>query len=378
LVVASNGKKPPFKAEIVGSLLRPANLREAREQQGDAKIEPEKLWDIEEQCINEAVALQASVGLQVCTDGDFHRRHWMLDFVEKIAGLRLQGGLPIKFHNESGDIEFSPPRFEIYERLAHERNISVDEFKSLKAKADNRGLAAKQTMPSPMCIHFRGGRAAINAAVYRDMEEFYADLCEVYRQEIRQLYAEGCRYIQVDDTNFPYLCDPTLREQAVQRGEDPALLPSRYVALMNDILRDKPADLIVGIHMCRGNHASAWVAEGGYDPVAEIAFGDMNVDGFFLEYDTARAGSFEPLRFMTGNKIAILGLVTTKKPQLESKDELKRRIDDASRFIPLDRLALSPQCGFASTIEGNRLTPDDQRRKLELVVQTATEVWGTA
>jgi 5-methyltetrahydropteroyltriglutamate--homocysteine methyltransferase len=376
--VVSDRKTPPFRAEIVGSLLRPANLLEARERQTRAAADAKQLWDIEEQCIDDAVALQRAVGLRVCTDGDFHRRHWMLDFVEKIAGLRLQGGLPIKFHNENGDIEFSPPRFEIYERLAHEQNIAVDEFQSLKTKADGLGLVAKQTMPSPMCIHFRGGRAAINAAVYGDMEEFYADLCEVYRQELAQLYAAGCRYVQVDDTNFPYLCDPALRQQAVQRGEDPALLPRRYVALMNDILRDKPADLTVGIHMCRGNHASAWVAEGGYDPIAEIAFGDMNVDGFFLEYDTARAGSFEPLRFLTGDKIAILGLVTTKKPQLESKDDLKRRIDEASRFVALDRLALSPQCGFASTIEGNRLTADDQKRKLELVVQTANEVWGTA
>jgi len=371
-------QKPPFRAEIVGSLLRPTRLLDAREQQRHGTLTPEQVWDIEEQCIDEAVALQSETGLHVCTDGDFHRRHWMLDFVEKIEGLRLKGGLPIKFHNESGDIEFSPPRFEIFDRLDHKRDISVDDFRVLKPKAEARDLIPKQTMPSPMCIHFRGGRAAIDANVYPDIEKFFADLTAVYRKEIAELYAAGCRYVQIDDTNLPYLCDPNLTAQAAQRGEDPAALPARYVQLMNDVLRRKPDDLTVGIHMCRGNHASSWVAEGGYDPVAEIVFGEMNVDGFFLEYDTPRAGTFEPLRFLTKGKTAILGLVTTKKPQLESKDELKRGIDEASRFAPLDQLALSPQCGFASTIEGNRVTADDQKRKLRLVVETAHDVWGSA
>jgi 5-methyltetrahydropteroyltriglutamate--homocysteine methyltransferase len=229
-----------------------------------------------------------------------------------------------------------------------------------------------------MCVHFRGGRAAIDKAVYPDIEEFFADLTQVYREEIRVLYEAGCRYLQIDDTNLPFLCDPALREHVRKIGEDPDTLPALYVRMMNDALRDRPADLTVCLHMCRGNHASSWIAEGGYDPVAAEVFGEMNVDGFFLEYDSPRAGGFEPLRHLTNGKVAVLGLVTTKKPQLESKDELKRRIDEAAKFVPLERLALSPQCGFASSITGNSVSPDDQKRKFTLVVETAREVWGTA
>jgi 5-methyltetrahydropteroyltriglutamate--homocysteine methyltransferase len=225
-------------------------------------------------------------------------------------------------------------------------------------------------------VHFRGGCAAIDPAIYPDIEDFFADLTRVYQEEIAALYAAGCRYLQIDDTNLPFLCDPALRDNVRKIGEDPDTLPQLYVRLMNDALRGKPADMVVGVHMCRGNHASSWVAEGGYDPIAEIVFGEMNVDAFFLEYDSPRAGGFAPLRYLTGRKVAVLGLVTTKKPQLENKEELKRRIGEAAKYIPLERLALSPQCGFASTIAGNALSPEDQRRKLELVVQTAREVWG--
>jgi 5-methyltetrahydropteroyltriglutamate--homocysteine methyltransferase len=229
-----------------------------------------------------------------------------------------------------------------------------------------------------MCVHFRGGRAAIDRSVYPDIEEFFQDLARVYREEIRALYEAGCRYVQIDDTNLPFLCDPALREGARKIGEDPATLPALYVRMMNDALHGRPDDMTVCLHLCRGNHASSWIAEGGYEPVAEITFGEMAVDGFFLEYDSERAGGFEPLRHLRGGKVAVLGLVTTKKPALESKDELKRRIDEAAKFVPLDRLALSPQCGFASTLTGNRLTIDDEKRKLALVVETAQEVWGTA
>jgi 5-methyltetrahydropteroyltriglutamate--homocysteine methyltransferase len=229
-----------------------------------------------------------------------------------------------------------------------------------------------------MCVHFRGGRAAIDKAVYPDVEEFFADLAQVYREEIRDLHAAGCRYLQIDDTNLPFLCDPALRDHVRKIGEDPDALPALYVRMMNDALQDRPDGMTVCVHMCRGNHASSWVAEGGYDPIAEIVFSEMKVDGFFLEYDSPRAGGFAPLRHLTGNKVAVLGLVTTKKPEMESKDDLKRRIDEAAKYLPLERLALSPQCGFASTIAGNRLSIADEERKLRLVVETAQEVWGGA
>jgi 5-methyltetrahydropteroyltriglutamate--homocysteine methyltransferase len=320
--------------------------------------------------------MQREVGLAVCTDGEFHRRHWFLDFLERIDGVEVHGGLPTKFHNEQGDVEFAPPRFEVHSRVRRSRPLAVDDFRALKPIADGNGLTAKQAIPSPMCVHFRGGRAAIDPAIYPDIEDFFADLTRVYQEEIAELYAADCRYLQIDDTNLPFLCDPALRDNVRKIGEDPDTLPQLYVRLMNDALRGKPADMVVGVHMCRGNHASSWVAEGGYDPIAEIVFGEMNVDAFFLEYDSPRAGGFAPLRYLTGRKVAVLGLLTTKKPQLETKEELKRRISDAAKFAPLERLAVSPQCGFASTIAGNALSPEDQRRKLELVVQTAREAWG--
>jgi 5-methyltetrahydropteroyltriglutamate--homocysteine methyltransferase len=370
--------KPPFKADVVGSLLRPAPIHDARQRREQGRISAQELWDIEAQQVREAVALQKAVGLRVCTDGEFHRRHWFLDFLERIDGVEVHGGLPTKFHNESGDIEFAPPRFEVHGRIKHSRNLAVDEFRSLVGFAAQAGLVAKQPIPSPMCIHFRGGRAAIDQKIYPDIEQFFDDLAEVYRQEIRELYAAGCRYLQIDDTNLPFLCDPKLRDNVRKIGENPDTLPQLYVSMMNDALRDVPRDMTVCMHMCRGNHASSWVAEGGYDPIAEIVFNQINVDGFFLEYDSPRAGSFEPLRFLGKGMVAVLGLVTTKKPQMEPKDALKRRIDEAAKFVPLDRLALSSQCGFASTIAGNAITEDDQKRKLELVAATAREVWGTA
>jgi len=371
-------KSPPFKADVVGSLLRPPEIHRARAQVEQGTLSRQALWDIESRCVEAAVAMQKSVGLKVCTDGEFHRRHWFLDFLEKIDGVEVHGGLPMKFHNENGEVEFAPPRFEVRGKIRRSRDLAVRDFAALKPVAGRHGLVPKQPIPSPMCVHFRGGRAAIDRRIYPDVEEFFADLARVYREEIAALYAAGCRYLQIDDTNLPFLCDPKLRDHVRKLGEDPDSLPALYVRMMNDVVRDKPADLTVCLHMCRGNHASSWVAEGGYDPIAAIVFGEMNVDGFFLEYDSARAGTFEPLRHLNGNKIAVLGLVTTKKPQLESKDELKRRIEEASRYVPLERLALSPQCGFASTLAGNRLSAEDQRRKLALVVETATEVWGGA
>jgi 5-methyltetrahydropteroyltriglutamate--homocysteine methyltransferase len=369
-------KEPPFKADVVGSLLRPAAIHEARARRERGEISVDDLRRIETSCVEEAVAMQEEVGLRVCTDGEFHRRHWFLDFLERIDGVEVHGGLPMKFHNERGEVEFAPPRFEVHAKLRRRSGLAVDEFQALKPVAERRGLTPKQPIPSPMCVHFRGGRAAIDKAIYPDIEEFFADLAAIYREEIAALYAAGCRYLQIDDTNLPFLCDPTLREHIRKIGEDPEDLPRLYVRMMNDSLRGRPDDMTICLHMCRGNHASSWVAEGGYDPIAALVFGEMNVDGFFLEYDSARAGSFEPLRYLGGGKVAVLGLVTTKKPQLEFTGELERRIEEATKFVPLERLALSPQCGFASTIVGNQLTVDDQKRKLQLVVETARKVWG--
>jgi 5-methyltetrahydropteroyltriglutamate--homocysteine methyltransferase len=371
-------RRPPFKAEVVGSLLRPAAIHAAREQQAQGKLSAEALRAIEDRCVADAVAMQREVGLEVCTDGEFHRRHWFLDFLERIDGVEVHGGLPTKFHNEQGEIEFAPPRFEVHGKVKRSRPLAAEDFAALAPQAAREGLVAKQPMPSPMCVHFRGGRAAVDRAVYPDIEQFFADLTQVYREEIAALYAAGCRYLQIDDTNLPFLCDPALRDNVRKIGEDPDTLPKLYVRLMNDALRGRPADLTVGVHMCRGNHASSWIAEGGYDPIAEIVFGEMQVDAFFLEYDSPRAGSFAPLRYLAAGKVAVLGLVTTKKPQLESADDLRRRIDEAANYVPLERLALSPQCGFASTLAGNAISQDDQRRKLDLVVRTARAVWGEA
>jgi 5-methyltetrahydropteroyltriglutamate--homocysteine methyltransferase len=370
------GPSAPFKAEVVGSLLRSQTIHDARAKAERGEMSAAQVRALEDTCVADAVAMQRDVGLSVCTDGELHRRHWFLDFLERIDGIEVHGGMPTKFHNEQGEVEFAPPRFEVHGKVRRSRPLSVEDFKALKPVADKYGLVAKQPIPSPICVHFRGGRAAIDKNIYPDIEEFFADLTNVYRQEIADLYAAGCRYLQIDDTNLPFLCDPALRDNVRKMGEDPDTLPQLYVRMMNDALRGKPADLTVGVHMCRGNHASSWVAEGGYDPIAERVFGDMNVDAFFLEYDSPRAGGFAPLRYLTGNKVAVLGLVTTKKGQLESKSDLKRRIDEAAKVVPLARLALSPQCGFASTITGNALSQDDQRKKLELVVQTAREVWG--
>ena len=370
--------RPPFRAEVVGSLLRPAAIHAARAQRQQGAMTAAELRAIESRAITDAVELQRSVGLKVCTDGEFHRRHWFMDFVEKIDGVEIKGGLPTKFHNEAGDVEMSPPRVVVSGKLGRTLPLSVADFADLAPNAARAGLVAKQSIPSPTLLHFRGGRAAIDKTAYPDIEQFFADLARVYREEIAALYAAGCRYVQIDETNLPFLCDPKVRLHVKSIGEDPDALPRIYVELLNACLRDVPADMVVGMHMCRGNHASSWFAEGAYDPVAELAFGAIDIKALFLEYDSPRAGGFAPLKYLGRDKVAVLGLVTSKKPALEARDELKRRIDEAAKIVPIERLALSPQCGFASTIEGNALTADDQRRKLELVVSVAHEVWGSA
>jgi 5-methyltetrahydropteroyltriglutamate--homocysteine methyltransferase len=367
-------KKPPFRADHVGSLLRPPSLLDARQRWKDGKLTREELTRLEDAAVREAVALQEGIGLQSITDGDYRRDHWWVDFVSGIEGVKIAGGMPVKFHNEGGDIEYAPPRAEVTAKLGRPASgISVKDFAFLKAATKR---TAKECVPSPTCVHFRGGRQAVSREAYPDMDSFFADLARVYNEEFKAMAAAGCTYLQIDDTNFAFLCDPALRENARRMGEDPNALTHRYTRLVNESIRGLRPNMAVCVHLCRGNHESSWVAAGGYEPVADAMLNELDVDGFFLEYDSPRAGDFNPLRFLPRGKKVVLGLVTTKRGALESKDTLRRRIEEASRYAPLDQLCLSPQCGFSSTVDGNALTYDEQVAKLALVVEVAEEVWG--
>ena len=369
--------RPPFRADHVGSLLRPQRLREARAGFEAGTVTRAQLTEIEDAAIREAVTLQEDAGLSAVTDGEFRRKEWHMDFLKQFANVtQVPSSIKIRFHTHEGDTDVAPPGLRVDGKLARPHAIFVDHFKFVKSVA--RALP-KQTIPSPTILHFRGGRAAVDRGAYPEMDGFFADLARVYSEEIADLAAAGCRYLQIDETNFAYLCDPGLRGQVrTNIGEDPDALPLTYAKLINGAIAKRPADMAVCAHICRGNNQSAWLAEGGYDPVAEVLFNEMAVDGYFLEYDTPRAGDFAPLRFVPKGKMIVLGLVTTKLPALERKDELKRRIDEAARYVPLEQLALSPQCGFSSTIEGNKVTVADEIAKLRLVVEVAREVWGEA
>jgi 5-methyltetrahydropteroyltriglutamate--homocysteine methyltransferase len=364
---------PPFTADQVGSLLRPASLLEARERRKRGELSAAELRRIEDQAIREVVAMQEAIGLQSITDGEFRRGLWHMDFVCDFANVRQAPGIPIKFHSDEGEIEWAPPGVKITGRLARPHPIFVDDFRFLKAVTKG---TPKITIPSPSVLHFRGGRTAIDAAAYPDMNEFYADLARVYREEIADLVEAGCRYLQIDEVNMAFLCDPRLRDFARSLGEDPDRLPHTYARLINDATAARHPDMAVCMHLCRGNARSHWIADGGYEPVAEVLFSEFNVGGYFLEYDSSRAGDFSPLRFVPKDRTIVLGLVTTKKGVLEKKDDIKRRIDEAAKFVPLEQLALSPQCGFASNAEGNALTVDEEKAKLELIVEISREVWG--
>jgi 5-methyltetrahydropteroyltriglutamate--homocysteine methyltransferase len=370
--------KPPFRADHVGSLIRPQPLIEARERAEKNEIAEAELKRIQHAAIREVVRMQEDLGLKLVTDGEYNRTSWHRDFMLKFANVKLvPSKIKVRFHTAEGDRENAPPSLQVTGKLARPRNggIFVDDFKFLISIAR---ATPKITIPSPTVMHFRGGREAIDAAAYPDIAAFYDDLARLYREEIADLAQAGCRYLQIDEVNLAYLCDPELRRQVANIGEDPASLPKTYAKLLNDTIRDRPSDMTVCMHLCRGNFAGAWVAEGGYEPIAELLFNEIAVDGYFLEYDSARAGGFEPLRFLPKGKIAVLGLVTTKSGQLESKDWLKRRIDEAARYAPLEQLALSPQCGFSSGIGGNTMNIDGEIAKLRLVVETAREVWGSA
>jgi 5-methyltetrahydropteroyltriglutamate--homocysteine methyltransferase len=363
--------KPPFRADHVGSLLRPAALKEARARRERGEIGADELKAIEDREIAQVIRKQEDAGLQSVTDGEFRRAFWNYDFLGQIDGVEAYlGERKIKFQGPQP----KPMMLRVVGKLGGYRpHPMVDHFRFVAAHA---GATPKMAVPSPSSLHFRYGRDAVPSAIYPDMDEFYRDLGEGYRKALRAFADAGCRYLQLDEVNFTYLCDPKLRAFVADRGDDPEKLPHIYADLINAALSDLPAGVTKAMHLCRGNFQSTFVASGGYEPVAEILFNEIAIDAYFMEYDSDRAGGFEPLRFLPKGKTVVLGIVTSKSGQLESKDELKRRIDEAARFVALDQLCLSPQCGFASTEEGNILAEEEQWAKLRRIVEVAGEVWG--
>jgi 5-methyltetrahydropteroyltriglutamate--homocysteine methyltransferase len=367
---------PPFRADHVGSLLRPPELLQAREDFAQNRISAEELRAKEDDAIRDTVRMQEEIGLQSATDGEFRRTSWHMDFIYQLDGVDpADEQIKVAFHNEQGDVEFTTAALSVHDRIGLSKTIFGDAFEALRSMT-TAAATPKLTIPSPSMVHYRGGRASIAEDVYPDLDGFWTDLAGAYRAEVRALADLGCTYLQFDDTSLAYLNDPEQRAMIAELGGDAEHQHERYIRTINDALADRPADMAITTHMCRGNFRSSWVAEGGYDFVAEALFGGLEVDGFFLEYDDDRSGGFEPLRFVPPGKRVVLGLVTTKRPELERKDDLKRRIEEASTYVPLEQLALSGQCGFSSTVEGNSLTRDEQIAKLALIVETAEEVWG--
>ena len=367
---------PPFRADHVGSLLRPPHLLRAREDHAQGRIDSAELRTIEDDAIREVIRKQEDVGLQSATDGEFRRSSWHMDFIYQLDGITKEAGhIAVKFHRPDGEIEFTPAALHIEGKLGVSKTIFGDDFAFLRDHVT--GAVPKLTMPSPSMVHYRGGNAAIDPAVYPSLDEFWVDLVAAYREQVRRLGEAGCTYLQFDDTSLAYMNDPHQREYIASIGGDAERQHVEYIHHINEALAGRPEGMSVTTHMCRGNFRSAWAAEGSYDFVAEALFNELEVDGFFMEWDDERSGGFEPLRLLPkGPKQVVLGLVTTKRGALESKDELKRRIEAAAQFAPLEQLCLSPQCGFSSTFEGNDLTRDEQWAKLELIVETAREVWG--
>ncbi|HXJ52418.1 MAG TPA: 5-methyltetrahydropteroyltriglutamate--homocysteine S-methyltransferase [Burkholderiales bacterium] len=364
--------KPPFRADHVGSLLRPRELHEARARAKKGEITQEQLKAVQERCIKQVIALQESIGIPSVTDGEFRRDWWHIDFLHGFDGVELAKG------DAYGDAKFKgtdeqPPFMLVESRIRRTRPNMLEHFKFLKANV-SKGTP-KFTMPSPAMLHARADRASIKKT-YPDLDNFWADLTQCYREEIADLYKAGCRYLQIDDTTIAMFGDPKVQEQFRKLGDDPKRDVALYAEAVNAAIRDVPDDMAVCIHTCRGNFKSTWLASGSYDYVAETAFSKIDVDGFFLEFDTDRAGGFEPLRYIPKGKKVVLGLVSSKVPQLEAKDQLKQRIEQASKFVPMENLCLSPQCGFSSTHHGNNLTEEQEKAKLRLCIETAREVWG--
>jgi 5-methyltetrahydropteroyltriglutamate--homocysteine methyltransferase len=362
---------PPFRADHVGSLLRPAAVHEARRKRAADEISASELRAVEDAAIADAVRRVEGLGMRSVTDGELRRAWFHLDFLQQLDGVAVSGNIAAS-SDAAATVHMTPPKLSVVGPLRHTRGIQVDDYRYLASCVTQ---TAKVSIPSPTMVHFRGGRAAIDIDAYPDIEDFFHDLAACYRAELDALYAAGCRYLQLDDTNLAYLCDPAMRAGAAERGDDPDQLPHAYAELINDVIVGRPDDMVVAIHLCRGNYRSTWFAQGGYEPVAEVLFNELDVDAYFLEYDDERSGDFAPLRFVPANKTVVLGLVTTKRPALESVESLAARVDEASAYVPLEQLCLSPQCGFASTVEGNELSEDDQWAKLALVVESAATIW---
>jgi len=369
--------RPPFRADHVGSLLRPPELLRAREDFAAGRIDAEALRTAEDAGIREVVRKQEEAGLQSATDGELRRASWHMDFIYQLDGITKEPGeIKVKFHNEQGDIEFTPAALHVDGKLGVSKTIFGDDFSFLQQIVTSN--VPKLTLPSPSMVHYRGGKAAIDPRIYPDLDSFWSDLVAAYREQVRRVGELGCTYLQFDDTSLAYMNDPHQRDYIASIGGDPQRQHLDYIQHINEALADRPDGMSVTTHSCRGNFRSAWAAEGSWDFVAEALLNELQVDGFFMEWDDERSGGFEPLRFLPkGEKQVVLGLVTTKKGELESKDELKRRIEEAAKHAPLEQLCLSPQCGFSSTVEGNELTHEDQWRKLALIVEVAAEVWGS-
>jgi len=372
----SSRTTPPFRADHVGSLLRPPKLLQARSDREGGRITAADLRVVEDEAIREAVRMQADVGLRSATDGEFRRTSWHMDFIYRLGGVSQgDGRIRVRMHNEEGDVEFTAPALQISAPIRLNDTIFGEDYMFLRSTV-GPDITAKLTIPSPSMVHYRGGRAAIDPTVYPDEEAFWTDLSAAYADQVQALAKLGCTYLQLDDTSLAYLNDPAQRAELTERGDDAEHQHLRYIRQINAAIQDRPAGMAVTTHMCRGNYRSSWAASGSYDFVAEALFSELAVDGFFLEYDDERSGDFAPLRFVPPGKMVVLGLVTTKRGELESKDELKRRIDEAAQYVPLEQLCLSGQCGFSSTVEGNTLSYDEQVAKLRLIVETAAEVWG--
>ena len=366
---------PPFRADHVGSLLRPQRLTAARDAHRAGEMDADRLREIEDECIRDVVRMQEDVGLQTATDGEFRRTAWHMDFIYQLGGISpTDEKIKVHFYNDKGELDFESAALKVHDRVRLDQPIFADAFTFVRDTATR--ATPKLTMPSPSMVHYRGGPAALDPEVYPDEEMFWEDLTGAYAEQLRRMGELGCTYLQLDDTSLAYLNDPRQRAMVAERGGDAEHQHEQYIRNINKVLAARPDGMSITTHMCRGNFRSSWAAEGGYDFVAEALFSELDVDGFFLEYDDERSGGFEPLRFVPEGKNVVLGLVTTKSGKLEDKDTLKRRIEEASRHVPLEQLCLSPQCGFSSTVEGNVLDYEQQVAKLELIVQTAQEVWG--
>jgi 5-methyltetrahydropteroyltriglutamate--homocysteine methyltransferase len=365
---------PPFRADHVGSFLRPAYLLEARDKRARGEMTAGDLRAIEDRAIREVVKFQEDAGLKSITDGEFRRTYFHIDFLERLEGVKTEP--PVTVKKADGTEELAPPVMRVIGKVRHREDIQLADFQFLKSVT---ARTPKVSIPSPTMLHFRGGRGGISKEHYPELDpDFYEDVADTYGAELASLARAGATYVQMDDTNLAYLCDDKMREGARSRGDDPDELPHRYAGFINRVVARKPKGMKLAVHLCRGNFKSTWAAQGSYEPVAEALLSEMNVDAYFLEYDDARSGDFKPLRFLPKGKLVVLGLVTTKLGTLEKKDDLKRRIEEASRYAPLEQLALSPQCGFSSTVHGNNIAVEAQRAKLRLIVETAQEVWGDA